>query len=151
MSPRMKTKDLQEKISRNMKNWQKIEDASVESTQTIMEKTKNPIIKLVMEIIQRDSGTHRRVQQLIVDSIEKEALSLSPDEMSEVWDLIENHLLIERRMVGLVEETLEDLKGKKMVVQEYLVDYLLADEKKHDQLLDNFEKIKKGMYPYGGH
>jgi hypothetical protein len=104
-----------------------------------------------MEIIQRDSGTHRRVQQLIVDSIEKEALSLSPDEMSEVWDLIENHLLIERRMVGLVEETLEDLKGKKMVVQEYLVDYLLADEKKHDQLLDNFEKIKKGMYPYGGH
>jgi hypothetical protein len=45
MSPRMKTKDLQEKISRNMKNWQKIEDASVESTQKIMEKTDNPIIK----------------------------------------------------------------------------------------------------------
>jgi hypothetical protein len=31
-----------------------------------------------------------------------------------------------------------------------LVGYLLTDEKKHDALLEELEKIKKGMYPYGG-
>ncbi|MDX1764894.1 MAG: hypothetical protein R3231_11285 [bacterium] len=149
MSPRMSTKDLQDKLVNNMKNWQKIEDASVESTTKIMSKTDNPVIKMVMEIIQRDSETHRRVQQMVVDTLTKQPVSLTPEEMGDVWEMVENHLLIERRMVGLVKEALEDLKGKKMVVQEYLLNYLMADETKHDQLLDNFEKIKKGMYPYG--
>jgi len=36
-----------------------------------------------------------------------------------------------------------------MVVQEYLIDYLLADEEKHNQVLENLSTIKKGMYPYG--
>jgi hypothetical protein len=35
-----------------------------------------------------------------------------------------------------------------MLVQRYLLEYLLADEKKHDQLLEKLEAIKKDMYPY---
>ena len=36
-----------------------------------------------------------------------------------------------------------------MVVQEYLLEYLLIDEKKHNKILDTLGTIKKGMYPYG--
>jgi len=36
-----------------------------------------------------------------------------------------------------------------MVVQEYLLQYLLTDENKHNKILDDLETIKKGMYPYG--
>ncbi len=145
----MKTKEVQEKILSNMKRWQKIEDAAVSTTGQIIEKTENPIVRLVMEIIQRDSQMHHRVQQLIADSFERTALSLTPEEMADVWEMVEQHLAIEKKMVGLVEEALQQLKGKKMVVQEYLLHYLLEDEKKHDKLLANFENIKKGMYPYG--
>ena len=35
-----------------------------------------------------------------------------------------------------------------MLVQEYLLNYLLVDEKKHDSLLAQLEAVKKGMYPY---
>ena len=35
-----------------------------------------------------------------------------------------------------------------MMVQEYLLNYLYADEMKHDSLLSLLEAIKKGMYPY---
>jgi hypothetical protein len=51
--------------------------------------------------------------------------------------------------VGLAEEALAALKGKKMVVQEYLLRYLLEDENKHNHILDLLAVIKKGMYPYG--
>ncbi len=145
----MKTKEVQEKILSNMKRWQKIEDAAVSTTGQIIEKTENPVVRLVMEIIQRDSQMHHRVQQLIADSLERTAVSLTPEEMGNVWEMVEQHLAIEKKMVSLVEEALEQLKGKKMVVQEYLLHYLLEDEKKHDKLLANFENIKKGMYPYG--
>ena len=32
----------------------------------------------------------------------------------------------------------------------YLIEYMLTDERKHNQLLEEMERIKKGMYPYGG-
>ena len=145
----MSTKELQEAIVNNMKNWQRVEDASVTSTGRAMEKTDNPVIRLVMEIIQRDSLMHYRVQQLVRDSLEKESIVLNPDELAQVWDLIESHIQIEKKTIELAEEAIASLKGKKMVVQEYLLNYLLTDEKKHDALLADLETIKKGMYPYG--
>jgi hypothetical protein len=142
------TKELQEELVTTMKRWQKIEDASVASTGRIIEQTENPLIRLVMEIIQRDSQMHHRVQALIAGSLESEAISLQPEEMTAVWESIEKHIELEKQMVGFVEETLETLKGRKMLVQEYLLHYLRTDEKKHDELLEALEGIKKGMYPY---
>ena len=53
------------------------------------------------------------------------------------------------KTVELAKEALEALKGKKLVVQEYLLNYLLTDENKHNELLDQLNTIKRGMYPYG--
>ena len=143
------SKELQEKIVENMKQWQRVEDASVASTGRAIEKTRNPLIRMVMEIIQRDSLMHYRVQQLVADSLERETISLSTDELAEVWDIIESHIKIEKKTIELGQQALDALKGKKMIVQEYLLNYLMNDEKKHDALLADLESIKKGMYPYG--
>ena len=145
----MTTKEIQEKITSNMRRWQKIENASVASTGAVIEKTNNPIVRLVMEIIQRDSQMHYRIQELIADSLESKTITLSPDELESVWDLIEKHILLEKKTVELANEALAALKGKKRVVQEYLLEYLLIDEEKHNKVLDSLETIKKGMYPYG--
>ncbi len=145
----MNMKELQQKIADDMKQWQKIEDAAMSSTASVIKKTENPLIRIVMEVIQRDSGMHRRVQQLIIDSFEKQAIGLSVDDLASVWDLIEEHIRIEKMMVGNVERMLELLQGKKMVAVEYLLNYLKHDERKHDELLAALEKVKSGLYPYG--
>jgi hypothetical protein len=143
----MSTKELQQAIAANMKRWQKIEDASVASTGMIMEKTENPIVRLIMEIIQRDSQMHYRVQEWIADSLEFKTVSLAPDELNKVWSLIEHHIELEKKTLAMAKESLEALKGKKMLVQEYLLKYLAADEKKHNDLLSSLEGVKKGMQP----
>ncbi len=145
----MSTKETQEKIIDNMHRWQKIENASVASTGEVINKTDNPIIRLVMEIIQRDSQMHFRVQDLIAESLTTKTISLSPDELLEVWDMIEKHIKLEEKTIELANEAKKALEGKKMVVQEYLIDYLLIDEEKHNKILETLETIKKGMYPYG--
>ena len=145
----MSTKETQEKIIDNMHRWQKIENASVASTGEVINKTDNPIIRLVMEIIQRDSQMHFRVQELIAESLGTKTISLSPDELLEVWDMIEKHIKLEEKTIELANEAKKALEGKKMVVQEYLIDYLLIDEEKHNKILETLETIKKGMYPYG--
>lgn len=114
----------------------------------IMEKTDNALIRMVMEIIQNDSRLHYRVQDLIATSVEGKQVKLTPDELGMVWNDIRKHIKTEKEMVKYVEETLEAVKGRKMLVQEYLLRYLKADEEKHDFLLAALEEVKKGMYPY---
>ena len=145
----MSTKELQDKLVSSMSRWQEIENAAVSATEEIIGKTDHPLIRTVMEIIQTDSKRHFQVQQMIIDTLEKENVTISPDDLVEVWDLIENHIEIERKTVEFATEALDALKGTKMVVIQYLLDYLLADENKHNELLDNLEGIKKAMYPYG--
>ncbi|MCP4200049.1 MAG: hypothetical protein GY762_23150 [Proteobacteria bacterium] len=147
---KMTTKEAQQRIVDNMRKWQKIEDASVASTGQVIAKTANPIIRLIMEIIQQDSQMHYRVQELIADSLSKKAITVNSEEIGKVWSLIERHIALEKSTVRLAKSSLDAIEGKKgMLVQAYLLEYLLKDEEKHDVILEKLEAIKKGMYPYG--
>ncbi len=146
----MSTKEAQEKIVDNMRKWQKIENAAVSSTGRVIEETENPIVRLVMEIIQRDSQMHYRVQELIADSLTTKAITLTPDEVGTVWSKIEKHIELEKATIDLAKSSLAAIEGKKgMAVQAYLIEYLLKDEEKHDEILAKLNEVKKGMYPYG--
>jgi bacterioferritin (cytochrome b1) len=69
--------------------------------------------------------------------------------LGEVWDIIEKHIEIEQRTIELAKEALNAIQGKQLLVQEYLLNYLLLDEEKHNAILEKLNLVKKGMYPYG--
>jgi len=139
-------KELQEKVVTTMRNWQKVEKDSIASTGQIIQKTDNPIIHLVMEIIQRDSQMHYQVQERIANSLESEAPSFSPDDLVQVWSLIERHIAIEKKMLESAMQMLDLLNGKGMPLQSYLINYLVDDERKHNDLLSSLEDIKLSMH-----
>jgi hypothetical protein len=145
----MSTKEIQQQIVANMKKWQKIEDATVATTGMIIEKTDNPVVHLIMEIIQRDSQMHYRLQEWIADSLETKTVTLTYEELDKIWSLIERHIELEKKTVAMAQQSLEAIKGKKMVIQEYFLNYLAEDEKKHNNLLSHLEGIKKGMRATG--
>ena len=88
------------------------------------------------------------MQEFIADSLTSKTVTLTTDELGKIWDLIEKHIRLEEKTVELANEAMEALKGKKMLVQEYLLSYLLADEEKHNKVLNDLEKVKAGAYPY---
>ena len=142
-----KQKELNENLVKILKQWQNIEDESVKSTSAIIAKTSNPIIKQIMEIIKQDSAMHKKVQQVIIDSFEKEAISLAPEELSDIWTMVENHIELEKETVRLAEEA---RKNSNSFMIRYLLGYLMKDEQKHNEILQQMEDIKGGMYPYAG-
>ena len=142
-----KQKELNENLVATLKKWQKVEDASVQSTTEIIAKTKNPVVKQIMEIIKQDSAMHKKVQQLIIDSFEKEAIQLQPEELSDVWSLVENHIELEKETIRLAEES---RKNSNSFIVRYLLGYLMTDEQKHNDILAQMEDVKRGMYPYAG-
>ena len=134
-----------EALVATLRKWQGVEDGSVALTAQVLAKTENPLIRLVMEIIQQDSVMHKKVQQAILDSLEKEAFSLQPEELAEIWDMIEKHDAAEKEAIRLAEEAKASCP---LVVQRQLLDYLIEDEKKHDRLMANLEDFKRSIYPY---
>lgn len=142
---RVKQKDLDEKLVSIMKEWQKVEDRSIKSISSSLDKIDNPLVQQVLRIIQSDSIMHRKVQQLILDSIQKEAFSLTPEELGEVWSVIEQHIAMERDAVELAERAKEIAWN---FVHRYLITYLVTDERKHDAMLAELESVKRKIYPY---
>jgi hypothetical protein len=143
----MNIKDAQQRLVENMNKWQKVENVTISRTASVMEETGNPLIRLVMEIIQRDANLHHRVQQTIIDSFAKSSIPIPVEDLEKVWAAIEEHIQVERKSIDLAKSSLEALGSKGNVVQRYLISYLMEDEKKHEKLLTSLELIKKGMYP----
>jgi rubrerythrin len=125
-----------------LRQWQGIERDAIETTAQIMEKTDNLLIRQIMEIIRNDSVQHHRVQQFIIDSLTRQAITLSPDDLAEVWGQIEAHDELERQTIALAKELLEQTTEP---VHRILLNYLLTDEEKHDGLLAELDDFKKHM------
>ncbi len=144
----MTTKQIQQDLVKRMQSWQGVERESAASTAAVLEKTSHPLLRLVMEIIRRDSELHERIQQFIVESVETKPVTLAPEDLGAVSALLDRHLKLENQMVEAVNASIEKIRGHKMLVEEYLLDYLVQDEKKHACLLTALDKVKRGMYPY---
>ncbi len=138
-------KELNEKLLDTLKAWQAVEDESVRSTTEIISKTKNPVVHQIMEIIRQDSAMHKRVQQLLIDNFEKKAFSLTPEELADIWVMVEKHIELEKETIRLAEES---RRNSKNFVIRYLLGYLMTDEQKHNLILQQLEDIKSGIYPY---
>ena len=135
-----------DKLVSTLRKWQGIERKSIDSCAEIMEKTDNPLIRQFMEIIRNDSVQHHRVQQFIIDSLTKEQVKLTPEELAQVWDEITAHDEIERETIELAKSLKEECQ---FFVQRALLEYLIVDEEKHDQILQSLEDFKRNLYPYG--
>ena len=135
-----------EKLLKTMREWQGIERHSIETTTKIMERTDNLLIRQIMEIIRNDSVQHHRVQQFIIDSLTKQPVTLSHDELAQIWEEIEAHDKMEKKTIQMAHECKEECQ---FFVQRALLDYLIADEQKHDFILQELENFKKNMTKLG--
>jgi hypothetical protein len=125
--------------------WQAIERQAIDHTAQMMEKTDNLLVRQILEIIRNDSVQHHRVQQFIIDSLTRTPVNLKPEDLAEIWDEIEKHDQAEREVIDLGKKLRDDCP---FFVQKTLLDYLIADEEKHDMILGALEKFKKNLYPY---
>ena len=135
-------KERTEELIKTLREWQGIERSAIEATSKVMESTGNHLIRQFMEIIRNDSIQHHRVQQFIIDSLTKEAVHLTHEELAEIWDQIEAHDRVEKKTIAMAEKCREECG---FFVQRSLLNYLIADEKKHDLILQELEAFKKDM------
>ncbi len=145
----MQRKEIQSRLVETLKRWQKIEEEAVVSTDEVIATATNPILRTIFEIIQRDAQNHRRVHEVIIGGHEKEGFRLSVEELEELSKVISRHVQVEKRMFEAAQDALGLIKGKKMILHEYFLNYLQEDEKKHTRMLKQMETLKR-LIPASG-
>lgn len=135
-----KSIELSDEFLNVIREWQRLEDSTIRFSDETMEKTQNPLIRMTMEMIKHDSQKHKVMQQMLIDSITKEALHLDPDELASLSDGLEKHMAAEARSIEFAEEA---LAGSELFITKYILWHLIADEKKHHSLLGQLNDLKK--------
>jgi hypothetical protein len=85
---------------------------------------------------------HHRVQQFLIDSVTRKDVTVTREDVAKVWEKIEEHDKHEKQTIKLAEELRAEAWSP---VHKQFLDYLLTDEKKHEELLAQLEDMKTGM------
>ncbi len=127
-----------------IKKWRQLEDVTIESCSKIMGATDNVLVRAVAGIIKADSQKHKEILGIIENALGG-TISLTPEELGDISELLDAHLKLEKNSVHLAEEEYEN--SRHFVVR-HLLSYLLEDERKHVKLLNQLSDFKRHLYPY---
>lgn len=123
-----------------IRKWQTLEDKTIASAEALGKKTKNPLVKMTMELIGHDSEKHKLVQQMIIDNLTKEAVHIDPEELVAVSDMLNKHMEAEADSLCLADAALEK---SELFFTRFLLSYLIADETKHHGLVSQLNDLKR--------
>jgi hypothetical protein len=124
----------------SLRQWLKLEDETIRHANATMKKTKNKLVRMTMEMIKHDSEKHKAMQKMLIDSLTKEPLVLTPDDLGALSDTLNKHLAAEAKSLELADEA---LNNSELFITRYILSYLIADEQKHHSLLAKLNELKR--------
>lgn len=129
-----------------LKEWQGLEDQTINLSRELMRKSENAFIKITTEMIKRDSEKHKAMLQFILDHLTKESVRLTPQDLMPLSDILEKHLQTEAKSMSLANSAITKNKD---IFTWYIISYLMADEIKHHEMLTRLDHMKGAVYEYG--
>ncbi len=126
-------------------DWQRVEADTVEFANKEMPNAKNMLTKIILKVIELEAQKRGLLQQMIIDSMKKEAVNLSPDELRILSGYINKYLEAEG-------EKLCDAEGSAVqsrpFITSFLLSYLMEDLKTQSCILKQFEdELKNASIP----
>jgi chaperonin cofactor prefoldin len=129
-----------------LKEWQTLEDQTIKLSGELMAKSGNAFIRVTTEMIRKDSEKHKAMLQFALDHLTKESVSLTPQDLMPLSEILDKHLQAEAKSMGLANSAVTKNKD---VFTGYILSYLLADEAKHHEMLSRLDHMKGAVYQYG--
>lgn len=121
-------------------DWRSFEDNSISQSDKALKKTDNAFFRAVLEFMRDDSLKHKALLQMLSDSVKKERIMLSVDELSELMDIVNRHMEAEARTI----ETAKDVLDKsELFSTRFILNMLIADETKNYELFGKLDDLKK--------
>jgi rubrerythrin len=119
------------------KNQIKLEHHIVESVTNSLRNVRNPVVKQVLRAIAFDSQKHAGIYNAAI-SITTVTPALTDKEYREIEKIIAKHIVDEEKAIAALDEFLPKIKDAKI---KFLLESIVADERKHHQLLNKIKDL----------
>ncbi len=129
-----------EDVLKTVSQGQKVESGNIQYAEKEIPKAKNALTKTVLQALKLEAEKHHLIQQMIIDSLKKEAVNLSPEELRNFSLHINKHLEAEEKALSFAKEAFDK---SNLPIPRYLLSYLVADLKMQSELLSQFEDEMK--------
>lgn len=130
-----------ENFKKLIQRWIVIEDNTIDATTQLISQTKNPFVRILIELIKLDSEKHKHILETIRLSSES-AVVFTPADMVLIDNFIEKHDAAEATAIETAKQAVELASSP---IPKLLLTHLLEDEKTHDVFLDEIQKLKVYM------
>lgn len=135
-----------EELAKILQDWYALEDQTIKFSEELMKKSDNSFVKVIMEMIKRDSEKHKTMQQYAINHLTKEATKLDQQDLIPLSDILDKHVAAEAKSMGLANIAMTKSKD---FFTNFIISYLMSDEIKHHEMLTRLDHIKGQLYPYG--
>ena len=122
-----------------MKVWMDSENQTMKDAEYMKEEVDNPFVKMAMEMLIHDAEKHKIIQQIVIDSLTKEAVHLTPDEFAPLKEVLNRHIAEASESLMRVVSILDKRERR---ITRYLLSYLGADEAGHRELVGKLNELK---------
>jgi hypothetical protein len=119
--------------------WIDSEDQTIKDAAYMKKEADNPFVKMTMEMLIHDAEKHKIIQQMVIDSLTKEALHLTPDEFAPLNEVVKRYIAGESEALMRIAATFDKIEPR---ITRYLLSYLGADEAGHRELVGKLNELK---------
>ncbi len=124
-----------------LQRWLVIENETIDSANELIDQSKNPLTKTIIDLIKLDSEKHKYILEAIRLSFHSTVV-FSPEDLRIVDSFIEKHAVIEKNAVATAEQA---LAMSSLPVPKFLLSHLVEDEKSHDTYMEELSALKAYM------
>jgi hypothetical protein len=135
----MKDTFYYQELIKAMGAWMDSEDQIIKDAAYMKMEADNRVVKMTMEMLIHDAEKHKMIQQMVIDSLTKEAVHLPPDEFAPLEEVLKRHMVKESESLMRVMTTFDRREPK---ITRYLLSYLGADEAGHRELVGKLNELK---------
>lgn len=128
----------EEELVRFLKEQIEMENNIVYSLNKSLDNIKNPSVNGVLNGILLDSVKHAKMYASAVKLLTEVGPALKEERLNEQRKLVKEHIEMEARLIKRISEKLPTIKNEKVKL---LLEAILADERRHHQLLNEVLKI----------
>jgi len=122
-----------------MEAWMNSEDQTIKDAEYMKNEADSPFVKMTMEMLIYDAEKHKIIQQMVIDSLRKEAIHLTPDEFAPLKEVLNTHIVEESESLMRFMATLDKKEPR---IAMYLLSYLGADEARRRELVGRLNELK---------
>lgn len=121
-----------EDLTKFLKTQIKVENEIVDSLNNALVDIKNPPVKGVLKGISLDSVKHAEMYAAALELLSGVSQALKQEQLDKQRALVEKHIRMEAELIQKISKVLPSIENEKVKL---LLNAILADEKRHHQLL----------------